>query len=312
VSQSDSDFENYISTVLQSRRNLGKAIVLCEGAIDSIKNVGVNPSMYRRLERVPDANFYTNCLPKAAQRMNRPQFYTCGSRNDVLKIYAELRGRALSLGDQSYVDPDKVFALVDLDIQPSPIENYRFECTESVFNSLYEGTQISRGAINTHKIFTTGLVHKEAYFFLSSLCDLYGSYSPPALFDGSEVSLTELHKAICLNSLNDNDVVQNFEIVKSRLEHLGSEFGSLQELVDFLVEDGQFNSEYILDLFLFGKAKPYWERIDTDPSFGVAKERFQEQLSMQIAKFYSEADDDNFHLTAILKSIYFQAYGIQL
>lgn len=55
------------------------------------------------------------------------------------------------------------------------------------------------------------------------------------------------------------------------------------------------------------KIKPYWKKISTREN--LTNEKLREQLSLEIAKFYADKDDDNFHITAILKSIYQQAYG---
>jgi hypothetical protein len=67
-------------------------------------------------------------------------------------------------------------------------------------------------------------------------------------------------------------------------------------------------------LFLIRKVKPYWEKIytiDAEAKEHLA-EKERDRLSLVIAKFYSEQGDDSFHLTAILKSIYRQAYGLKL
>jgi len=58
---------------------------------------------------------------------------------------------------------------------------------------------------------------------------------------------------------------------------------------------------------LIRKIKSYWEKINTDENIEAYKLR--EQLALEIAKFYADKDDDKFHITAILKSIYKQAYG---
>ena len=59
------------------------------------------------------------------------------------------------------------------------------------------------------------------------------------------------------------------------------------------------------------KVKPYWEKISTIDAEAneYLSEKERERLSLKIAKFYSKQDNDSFHLTAILKSIYRQAYG---
>ena len=70
--------------------------------------------------------------------------------------------------------------------------------------------------------------------------------------------------------------------------------------------------EFAKIIFLFRKAKPYWENTHTDSDLSLSAEKFREQLSLEIAKFYSDQNNDDFHLTAIFKSIYKQAYGIKI
>jgi len=71
--------------------------------------------------------------------------------------------------NDSYLDINKLFVIIDLDIQKAKIDNYRFENTEEIFNDLYNELEINSNKIDSHTILTTGLIHKEAYFLLKCL-----------------------------------------------------------------------------------------------------------------------------------------------
>ena len=84
--------------------------------------------------------------------------------------------------DNQYFHPKKIFAIVDLDIQIRPIDNYQFLNTQEIFCNLYDKSKINETNANNdqanHEILVTGLIHKEAYFLvpaLQSIFDEYGS-----------------------------------------------------------------------------------------------------------------------------------------
>jgi hypothetical protein len=132
--------EQHCKTILKSSRIKNKIVVLCEGDIPKIQG-RPSPQSYRRMEQMPDANFYKACVP---QRWNqyRPQFFNCGDRKDVIDSYSTLIKLHEQDSDDSYLDPNKLFAIVDLDLQIQTIENYSFTDTEAIFCALYEKFQI--------------------------------------------------------------------------------------------------------------------------------------------------------------------------
>ncbi|MEA5420299.1 hypothetical protein VB712_13795 [Spirulina sp. CCNP1310] len=329
-------FDDHVESIMLSSRARGKAVILCEGDTDSVKNVGRNPSMYKQLEKIPDANFYKACLPKEARRRRAPVFFPCGSRADVIKVFFELH-KLVALGKASYVDVNKLFAIVDLDIQKQKliIENendqftdaqviYPFSDTEEIFLNLYNGLEINHVSKEQHKIFVTGLIHKEAYFLLPELKEFFNDYKHPILYQDNALDLWALYDEILRESSADQDLNKNLESVLKRMSFLDLNCPTVSELCHSL-ESKYKNTdklEFARIIFLFRKAKPYWEKIITDFKLNPEQdneeqskeqvERFREQLSLEIAKFYSRKDDNNFHLTAIFKSIYKQAYGIEL
>ncbi len=65
---------------------------------------------------MPDSNFYNACVPHWWSQY-RPQFFNCGDRKDVIDTYFALSELHAKDSTNSYLEPNRLFALVDLDIQ---------------------------------------------------------------------------------------------------------------------------------------------------------------------------------------------------
>ncbi len=285
---------------------------MCEGDISEVKNFKKNPSKYRSLEKFPDANFYKACLPTSMKHypVPTPVFLNCGDRANVIKAYVKLKELHAENRNDSYLDIKKLFAIIDLDIQTAKIDNYRFENTEEIFNDLYNELEINSNKIDSHTIFTTGLIHKEAYFLLKCVEAIFDK--DYHLYRNEKLYLNKIYSELIEEITDDKDLEQNFNVACNRIGFLGLNYSNINELKNAFREkfNGHLDDKLIKTLFLIRKVKPYWENIHTIES--KTKEHLSEKeierLSLNIAKFYSEQDDNSFHLTAILKSIYRQAY----
>ena len=311
MSLKEIEIEEFAENILQSRRIKNKIVFLCEGDIQTVKNVGLNPSMYGRLEEKPDADFYKQCLPQQIRRYNTPRFYPCGSRDDVINIFFKAKQLHGDNPDNSYLDPDKLFAIVDLDIQHKQIDNYPFSCTEAIFTDLYESLQINLHKLDNHIIFTTGLIHKEAYFLLPELQEtVFDTYKNALIYKEQPLKLKEIYEDIINEFETDKDLSENFESACQRLCSSKLKLDCLEDLkVSFLNElRKSIEFELIANLFLVRKAKPYWKKITSTSS--IKDTSLREQLYLEIATYYSNKNDHNFHLTAIFKSIYNRVYEL--
>jgi len=312
------ELDNHVKNIMGVRSIKNKAVILCEGDISEVKNFRKNPSKYRSLEKFPDANFYKECLPKSMKRyrLQTPVFFNCGDRGNVIKAYLTLKELHAENRNDSYLDINKLFAIIDLDIQKAKIDNYRFENTEEIFNNLYNELKINVDEIDSHTIFTTGLIHKEAYFLLpclehiSDLEDIFDKNYH--LYKNEKLDLNKIYSDIIEEITEDRDLEQNFDVACNRIGFSGLNCSNVNELKTSFVERFNCNldDKLIKTLFLIRKVKPYWENIHTIESETEEhlSEKEIERLSLNIARFYSKQDDDSFHLTAILKSIYRQAY----
>lgn len=308
MSMNESKIENHAKYILDSRRIKGKIVFLCEGNFEIVKE---NPSAYRKLEKMPDANFYKKCLPKKMRGYKTPTFFNCGSRDNVIDVFFKIRELHQKNPNNSYLDLDKLFAIVDLDIQDKQIDNYQFASTEDIFFDLYESLQINHQKLDNHIIFTTGLIHKEAYFLLPELQSTFDNYKNFLEYRQNRLNLEKIYDDIINDFETDQDLNNNFGKVCRRLSFFNLDLSSVQDLQQSFLGKIQKNtdidSKLIKTLFLVRKVKPYWEKIETTDS--IENIRLREQLSLEIATFYSNKDDDNFHLTAIFKYIYKRVYG---
>lgn len=168
--------------ILYDRRIQNKIVVLCEGQ-GSILESGNRKTVvnYSRMEQLPDANFYKRCLPTSWIK-NKPEFFNCKSQANVIKTYFAL----LELHEEdsqkplekrkSYLSPDLLFPIVDLDLQPQKLNNYPFQDTEAIFYDIYKQAQINELISNNHRIWVTGLIHKESYFIIPELQELFDTH----------------------------------------------------------------------------------------------------------------------------------------
>lgn len=134
--------DDHVSWILRSHRIKNKLVVLCEGdRLPILKGQAPSPqqyAQYARLERTPDANFYGACVPVDWHGWRLPRFFNCGGRSEVLRTYRALLAAHRARPEDSYLDPEKLYALIDLDIQAESIPfPYRWTTTEDVHQALY-------------------------------------------------------------------------------------------------------------------------------------------------------------------------------
>ena len=312
--------EEHCQTILQSRRIKNKIVILCEGSFAPIKGRR-SPQSYGRMEEFPDANFYKACVP---QKHNQylPEFFNCGDRSTVIETHFKL----LELHDQnpknSYLTPKNLFTLVDLDIQIRPIYDYSFSDTESIFENLYCQFKVNEKNVTSHRIWTTGLIHKEAYFLIPELqIELFdklvilGCDSKPE-YKNNPLSLETIYWDM-INSLSqDKAITTNFKTVKNRLKNLsffeanGEEISPEQLQTIFQekfknAKDEEQKQKVILSLLTIKNAKTdYWEKIKKPKNWPYKSERFREQILLKIADFYSKkSQNPQYHIPYFLETV---------
>jgi hypothetical protein len=316
MSFTDAELEQHCRYILGQRRIKNKIVILCEGGrYDASERLSVQS--YGRMEELPDANFYNACIP-SYWRQGRPQFFNCGDRHDTLSTYfklLEIHDRESAL---SYLSSDLLFALVDIDLHTAKIEDkeYGFADTEEIFHDLYLDLKIQIDKLSQHRIWVTGLMHKEAYFLNPALQSIFDEYEIPIEYGENLIDLDSVYQDIIKDLERDSDLRQHFTKASERICHcknlnlqnqkLLAE--SWQKLYD---SPAKVEPELIFALLAISKSKPYWRRIMANsPAYQ------REALSLQIARrFYAHqdgADCDRDHLPCFftyLHSIYQNHYS---
>lgn len=307
---SSAELEQHCQQILGDRRIRNKIVVLCEGEIKDIAGRR-SPQAYKRMEQMPDANFYKSCVPKSWCDKPKPQFFNCGDRKDVIDTYFKL----LELDDysQSYLNKSKLFALVDLDLQLHKIDNYQYSDTEQIFNSLYKKNQVIKELAAKHFIWVTGLIHKEAYFITPDLQTVFNSYLNQPHYNNVPLLLRDLYLKICQEITEDIDLKNNFERVVKRINYNQQlnccdieQLQSSWKNQFSQCSDNTINKELVLILLTMIKAKKYWEKIDPPSDWTGENFMFREQLSLEIGKFQAKLDWHNpeHHIPCFFNTLY--------
>jgi hypothetical protein len=314
MSLSPEQLEQHCKTILKQSKIRNKIVVLCEGEIE--KDQGrLSPQSYGKMEEMPDSNFYKACVP-SRWRQYRPQFFNCGDRKDVIDSYFTLLELHAEDSGRSYLDPNKLFAIVDLDLQIQKIDSasYSFADTEEVFHNLYEKFKVKDENTALHRIWVTGLIHKEAYFLtpeLQSTFDNY-NYKNPPIYKGNSLILQDIYIDMADKISNDSDLKNDSPRVFNRISCCSgldcSEIGKLQDSwKDQFEKAGDENrkDELVFALLTIKKAKNYWNQVQPPSDWTRPPEVFRDQLSLEVGRFYSEqSDNPKYHIPFLLKTLY--------
>lgn len=301
------EIDQHCKTILSSPRIRNKLVILCEG--DPLPlNKRESVSFYASMEKMPDSNFYKSCIP-SDWKQYIPQFFNCGSRSSVIKTFFRLLELHNSDSDNSYLYPDNLYAIVDLDIQKNNIDNYSYKDTEEIYENLYKNINIEKNNIYKHKIFVTGLIHKEAYFLLPELKDLFDNFKCKLNFSNNKFDLNSLYLEMINDLSEDKDLVDlnNFEIAKKRISfNTNINSTSLQtiksswlNLFNSIQTNSTEKNSLIYLLLLIKKVKMYWEMINSEDWTG-SQELLLENLILEVGNFISNQKDERFHIIHIL------------
>jgi len=241
-----------------------------------------------------------------------PVFFNCGGKTTVIKTYFRLLELCPENSSQYYFNPNKLFAIVDLDNQDKTIEDYSFLSTDAIFFDLYQKFQVNQQNAPNHRIWTTGLIHKEAYFVIPELQDFFDMCINIPHYKNNPLSLNKIYLDMAESIIDDIDIERNFQEVKKRLkDNFDSEFNNKNDLKDLWID--KFNvtvkkeqkDKLILALLTIKKAKSFWKNIQPSEDVSILPERFQEQLSLEIARqFYAkQSNDPKYHIPYFLETI---------
>ena len=310
MSFNQEELQNYCKYILKQERIRDRILVLCEGKIlkEQIR-ISRSPESYQsQLTQVdqdeketPDSSFYKKCIPDSWFQFDLvPKFFNCGNCDDVIKIYLTLSEIISQDINNKYIHPKEIFAIIDLDNQIRKINNYPFKTTQEIFFNLYENTKINKAnAEANHKIWVTGLIHKEAYFLIPELQSFFDRYQPQFFYKNSKLLLQDVYQSMILEVEQDKNLAANLEMISPRIKNcLGIDFNNLDQLKDIWLNlfknetNEDKKRELILSLLTVIKVKDnYWKNIK--PEQGLNIYQHKEQLELEIAsKFYAKQTDD--------------------
>jgi hypothetical protein len=310
MSLNPEQLKKHCEAILQSPRIKNKIVVLCEGDIRKTQG-RESPQAYKAMEQMPDANFYKACVP-TWWRQKLPEFFNCGDRKDVLDTYSTLSILHEKDTTNSYLDPDRLFAMIDLDLQLQTIDNYIFTDTEAIFRNLYEKSEVKEQNAAQHRIWITGLIHKEAYFLTPELQPIFDNCSNEPIYQGNPAVLANIYRDMADAICSDLDLQNNLQRAFDRISYCSgldcSEVQAFQaswkERFQNAVDETHKNYS-IAVLLTIKKAKDYWHLIKPSGDFSREDWVFREQLSLEIARFYSEQSSDvKSHIPFFFKTLY--------
>jgi hypothetical protein len=319
------DIDQHCLNIIKSRRICNKIVILCEGDLPQ-ENGRLSPQLYGRNETLPDANFYKACLPRY-WREKTPEFFNSGSRAEVIKTYQRLAEIGNENGKDSYLSPEKVFAIIDIDLQSQSLIDdsfpYPFPDIDTAFGHLYNGNTVNIDNADQHHIWFTGLIHKESYFLVPELQEVFDEISSSSCHNGCQykndaLNLNIVHQEMAKDAIKDKDLEKNWSRAASRiqkcenlqLESQESFRDSWQKQWETHASDRNKLKELAYALLAVRKAKPYWERVH--PGDETAEDcedrfrKFREDIALEIGrKFYAhQQGDPHEHLAYFFKYLY--------
>ena len=163
----------------------------------------------------------------------------------------------------------------------------------------------------------TGLIHKEAYFIIPELQEVFDDYINVPMYNSQKLILEDVYITMANAIINSNDLENNLSKVSNRISHCsGLDCTDLEKLRDSWKEqfenspDEIRKKELIYALLMLKKVKvrdkktkeDYWEDIKPPSDWTNTEEVFRDELLRQIAKFYSEQSNyAKYHIPAFMQ-----------
>ena len=130
-------------------------------------------------------------------------------------------------------------------------------------------------------------------------------------YEGKKLSLEQLYIKMADDIIEDADLQNNLAEVSNRINYCtGLNCFTVKELCNSwksefkACNDESRKNDLIYSLLTLKKAKDYWKQIQPPAGLNISADRFREQLSLEIAKFYSEnSTNPRYHISFLLETL---------
>lgn len=288
-----------VTAILRTPAIRNKIVVLCEG--DRLPVVGdhaPSPQMYSRLENTPDSSFYQACVPRRWCGRRIPRFFNCGGRSDVLHVFEALREAHRANPTSSHLDPARLYAIVDLDLQAASMpDGYPWPTTEDVHATLFDDGVLEDDIDARHRIWVTAVIHKEAFFVLPTTVAALAEGVTP-YFRDAPLDLRALHVAASHRLAEDAGPSGHLQLMSQRIRRFaagrrlrcasGDDLGSSWRAEAERASEEEYDA-LVRALLAVARIKPLWSEIVPDPRHdSLPAESFREQLALSVARAIAE------------------------
>lgn len=306
MSFTDAELYAHCDEIITDPAIRNRIIVLCEGDTKPFKPTPKALNIGQFSQRTQDSAFYYRAIPEwwKTTRKLEPSFYVCGTQGNVINAYFYLKQKHQEQPKESYLNFNKLFALLDIDVQKKKLpRDYSFRNLEDVYHNLYLNGKVNSNTATNHKLWVTGLLHKEAYFLIPEIKDLFNNYQPEPFFDNQPFKLEDIYQAILNTMLNHTDITNNFNKAMNRIAYCGL-FNQCKTIDDFQkawqnyfnnskTEEEKVNLIYIL--LTVAKSKSVWEDIKPN-SDNIDIKNYRDELCFKIAReFYAKHPREKSH-----------------
>jgi hypothetical protein len=302
------ELEAHCDAIIKDPAIRNRVIVLCEGDTTPFKPTDDDhaASIKKQCEATQDSAFYYQAIPnwwRTTGGRLEPNFYICGNQRNVLDAYHYLIDKHQNnQPTYSFLKADRLFALIDIDLanKKIPKSDYPFKRLWDIYNDLYQQGKVNNSSQN-HRIWVTGLLHKEAYFLIPELQNLLNQHH--------SINLPDIYQIMLRDMGRHQDLHENFTQAKNRINHhpLGNcpsiEAFQLNWQATFADPQTTASDKEALAhiLLTLAKAKPLWSGIkspkgvEESPQTATNKD-YRNQLCLKIAKdFYAKQSRDSDH-----------------
>jgi hypothetical protein len=304
MSFSDTELFAHCDAIIQDPAIRNRLVILCEGDSKPFKDPKNAPRISEFSRNTQDSAFYYRAIPTWWRTTNKPEpnFYVCGTQSNVLKAYHYLKEKHKdSQPKDSYLKVNKLFALVDIDVQKTKLKDYCCNNLEELYHELYQTGNINQAQSAKHTIWVTGLLHKEAYFLIPEISQLLTTHQPPAIFNNQVLNdLAVIYQQMAQDIIKHSDIEQRFTVIKQRIAHHHlSNSESIAEFVqnwhtDFNNSQAIEQQALIYILLTIAKSKSVWELIKSANT--ADSKNYRDELCLKIAReFYAKQSKESPH-----------------